>query len=76
MYLTEARIDRMVRLAADYALNAVEKDVADKTLSVDVGYTVLKVGLKREIDRIIPLLEYPKSDCDAAVVASRLARST
>jgi len=49
MYLTEARIDRMVRLAADYALNAVEKAAADKILSVDVGYTVLKVRLERAI---------------------------
>ncbi|WP_437871397.1 hypothetical protein ACSD7O_24000 [Methylorubrum extorquens] len=39
----------MVRLAADYALNAVKDASADKTLSVDVGYTVLKVGLERAI---------------------------
>jgi hypothetical protein len=49
MYLTEARIDRMVRLAADYALNGAEKAAADKILSVDVGYTVLKVGLEHAI---------------------------
>lgn len=49
MWFTEARIDRMVRLAADYALNAVKDAAADKTLSVDVGYTVLKVALERAI---------------------------
>jgi hypothetical protein len=49
MYLTEARIDRIVRLAADYALNAVEKATSDKTGSVDVGFTVLKDGLERAI---------------------------
>ena len=49
MWFTEARIDRMVRLAADYALNAVKDAATDKSLSVDVGYTVLKVGLERAI---------------------------
>lgn len=49
MWFTTQRIDRMVRLAADYALNAVSGAAAGKALSVDVGYPVLKVALERAL---------------------------
>ncbi|MHC2087222.1 hypothetical protein [Methylobacterium sp. CM6244] len=47
MWFTTQRIDRMLKTGADYAINAVEGATADKSLSVDVGYTVLKVALER-----------------------------
>ncbi|KMO34769.1 hypothetical protein VQ02_18585 [Methylobacterium variabile] len=49
MWFTTQRIDRMVRLAADYALNAVEGATAGKAASIDVGYPLLKAGLERAI---------------------------
>ncbi|MHC2089481.1 hypothetical protein [Methylobacterium sp. CM6244] len=47
MWFTTQRVDRMLKTGADYAINAVEGATADKSLSVDVGYTVLKVALER-----------------------------
>ncbi|KQO43039.1 hypothetical protein [Methylobacterium sp. Leaf85] len=47
MWLTTQRIDRALKTGADYALNAVEGATAGKALSVDVGFTVLKVALER-----------------------------
>ncbi|GJD41295.1 hypothetical protein [Methylobacterium bullatum] len=47
MWLTTQRIDRALQTGADYALNAVEGATAGKAISVDVGYTVLKVALER-----------------------------
>lgn len=49
MWFTTQRIDRMVRLAADYALNAVEGATAGKAASIDVGHPLLKAGLERAL---------------------------
>ena len=47
MWFTTQRIDRMVRLGAEYAVNAVAGAAKDKALSVDVGSKLLAVGLER-----------------------------
>lgn len=49
MWLTTQRVDRMVRLAADYAVNAVSGAAHDKAASFDVGSKLLKVGLERAL---------------------------
>ncbi|GJD66980.1 hypothetical protein [Methylobacterium frigidaeris] len=49
MWFTTQRIDRMVRLAADYALNAVAGATAGKAASIDVGHPLLKAGLERAL---------------------------
>ena len=49
MWFTTQRIDRMVRLAADYAVNAVEGATAGKAASIDVGHPLLKAGLERAL---------------------------
>lgn len=49
MWFTTQRIDRMVRLAADYALNAVEGATASKAASIDVGHPLLKAGVERAL---------------------------
>lgn len=47
MIVTTQRIDRALATGAAYALNAVEGATAGKSISVDVGYAVLKVALER-----------------------------
>jgi hypothetical protein len=47
MWFTQQRIDRMVRLAADYAINAVAGAVRDQAASVDLAPILLRVGLQR-----------------------------
>jgi hypothetical protein len=49
MWFTQQRIDRMVRLAADYAVNAVKGAAAGKTASIDIAPILLRVGLQRAV---------------------------
>lgn len=50
LILTNAMIDRCVRLAVDYAVNAVAGAVKGKALTVPVGSRVISVAVQRAID--------------------------
>lgn len=52
MWFTTQRVDRMVQLVADYAVNSEAGATAGKAITVDVGYTVLKVGLERALSSL------------------------
>lgn len=54
LVITNAFIDRMVRLAADYALNAVEGAAKGKRLDVDVGAAVVAEGVARAVNSTVP----------------------
>ncbi|KQT14003.1 hypothetical protein ASG40_19445 [Methylobacterium sp. Leaf399] len=49
MWLTTQRVDRMVKLAADYAINAVEGAAVGKVHNVTVANKLLRVGLERAV---------------------------
>lgn len=52
--LTNALIDRMVNLAIDFALQAIEGAAKGKTLSVAVAPAVVQLGAQRAIDSTLP----------------------
>ena len=53
-FITNALIDRMVRLAADYALNAVAGAAKGRTVSVDAGSDVVAIGAARAVNSTVP----------------------
>ena len=54
VFLTNALIDRMVNLAVDFALQAIEGAAKGKTLSVAVAPAVVQLGAQRAIDSTLP----------------------
>lgn len=52
--LTNALVDRMVRLAADFALQAVEGAARGRTTSVAVAPAVIALGAQRAVDSTLP----------------------
>lgn len=52
--LTNALIDRMVRLAADFALAAIEGAAKGRTTTVAVAPAVIALGAQRAVDTTLP----------------------
>ncbi|AWN43184.1 hypothetical protein [Methylobacterium durans] len=50
IFLTNALIDRMVRTAIEYALNAVSGAVKDQKLTIPVGSVVIAKAVQRAVD--------------------------
>lgn len=53
-FLTNALIDRMVNLAVDFALQAIEGAAKGKTVSVKVAPAVVALGAQRAVDSTLP----------------------
>lgn len=53
-FVTNALIDRMINLAVDFALNAIEGVAKGKTVSVAVAPAVIALGAQRAVDSTLP----------------------
>lgn len=53
-FVTNALIDRMINLAVDFALNAIEGVAKGRTVSVAVAPAVIALGAQRAVDSTLP----------------------